>query len=202
MESKKSHWEKVFETKTPNEVSWTQKVPQTSIDLVVNAANSKDAKIIDIGGGDSNLVDFLIDLGYTNLTVLDISGKALERCRKRLGEKAEKVTWIESDITEFKPTEVYDVWHDRAAFHFLTDKPAIDQYVALVNNYADELIIGTFSENGPIKCSGLEISQYNSDKMAKTFSQKFSISSSLLEDHTTPFETKQNFLFCSLTRLK
>jgi 2-polyprenyl-3-methyl-5-hydroxy-6-metoxy-1,4-benzoquinol methylase len=111
---RKKHWEKVYETKSPNEVSWTQKKPVTSLEFIKTFGVSKDAKIIDIGGGDSLLVDYLLELGYTNITVLDISALALEKAKARLGEKAGKVIWIVSDITSFQPTTIYDIWHDRA----------------------------------------------------------------------------------------
>ena len=116
----KQHWETVYETKTPEQVSWTQEIPETSLNFINSFQLSKEAKIIDIGGGDSFLVDHLLELGYSNVSVLDISSKAIERAKQRLGEKASKVTWIVSDICEFQTHEKYDFWHDRAAFHFLT----------------------------------------------------------------------------------
>ena len=119
-DNKKSHWEHIYDVKTPEQVSWTQNKPETSLDFIHSFGEDKTAKIIDIGGGDSKLVDFLLEEGYENISVLDISANALERAKKRLGEKAKKVTWIVADITEFEPTEQYDNWHDRAVFHFLT----------------------------------------------------------------------------------
>lgn len=157
----------------------------------------KSAKIIDIGGGDSKLVDHLLNQGFENITVLDISEKALEKAKIRLVEKAKKVTWIVSDILDFEPTETYGVWHDRAAFHFLTTDEEIEKYKSIVNKSVDGfLIIGTFSENGPLKCSSLEISQYSQEKLTSTFEEKFDKIDSVLEDHQTPFGTTQNFLFC------
>lgn len=200
MENRKSHWEQVYETKTPDQVSWTQERPDTSLKLIGDFNLAKDAKIIDIGGGDATLVDFLLQEGYTNLTVLDISGKALQRAKDRLGEKATLVKWIESDINDFKPSEVYDIWHDRAAFHFLTNKEEIEAYVNLTNKYVNHsLILGTFSQEGPFKCSGLEITKYTEDKISESFEECFVSLDSIKEDHTTPFDTKQNFLF---TRFK
>lgn len=197
----KNHWEKVYETKNPDQVSWTQEVPKTSLDFINSFKLEKSAKIIDIGGGDSNLVDHLLDAGFENITVLDISAKALEKVQKRLGEKAKKVSWIVSDITEFKPDTTYDVWHDRAAFHFLTSAEQIEKYQEIVSNSVDGyLIIGTFSENGPLKCSGLDITQYNQEKLTTEFSEKFQKISCLTEDHKTPFDTFQSFLFCSFRR--
>lgn len=149
---RKKHWETVYETKNPDEVSWTQEIPKTSLAFIHSLGLDKSAKIIDIGGGDSKLVDFLLDQGFENITVLDISEKALEKAKIRLVEKAKKVTWIVSDILDFEPTETYDVWHDRAAFHFLTTDEEIEKYKSIVNKSVDGfLIIGTFSENGPLK---------------------------------------------------
>src|SRR6187402_3411524 len=122
---RKNHWETVYETKTPEQVSWTQEIPKTSLDFINSFNPDKSARIIDIGGGDSNLVDFLLDQGFENISVLDISAKALEKAKLRLGEKAKKVNWIVSDITEFEPQTTFDIWHDRAAFHFLTEDSQI-----------------------------------------------------------------------------
>jgi len=144
---RKNHWETVYETKQPNEVSWTQENPKTSIDFIRETQLEKSAKIIDIGGGDSKLVDYLLEEGYENISVLDISANALERAKKRLGKNAEKVTWIVSDITEFKPEVTYDIWHDRATFHFLTTSEQIKKYAEITQKWINGfLIIGTFSE--------------------------------------------------------
>lgn len=198
----KNHWEKVYQTKTPDEVSWTQEKPQTSLDLINSCALGKEAKIIDIGGGDSTLVDFLLKEGYQNITVLDISAKALERAQKRLGSQAEKVTWIEADITEFEPKETYDIWHDRAAFHFLTQQEHIRKYLQITKeSVAGYMILGTFSINGPKKCSGLDIQQYDEQSITSLFKENFEKLSSFTEDHTTPFNTIQNFIFCRFRKL-
>ncbi len=197
----KDHWENVYATKSPNEVSWTQAIPKTSIELIESCGNDKSASIIDIGGGDSNLVDHLLDLGYENISVLDISAKAIERAKSRLGEKAEKVQWIVSNVVDFQPNQKFDIWHDRAAFHFLTDESDIHKYVELTSNFvSSNLIIGTFSKAGPLKCSGLEISQYDENSLLDQFSEVFNLVNCRTEDHLTPFETKQNFLFCKLKR--
>ena len=131
----KNHWETVYETKQPDEVSWTQENPKTSLAFIRKTHLGKTAKIIDIGGGDSKLVDFLLEEGYKNITVLDISAKALERAQKRLGKKAGKIHWIVSDITEFKPEVSYEIWHDRATFHFLTTAQQIKKYVDKRNEF-------------------------------------------------------------------
>ena len=148
------------------------------------------------GGGDSNLVDHLLALGYENVTVLDISAKAIERAKERLGTLAEKVTWIVSDISDFQPKMKYSIWHDRAAFHFLTQDSQTEKYLDLVNKAVEGyLIIATFSENGPLKCSGLEIQQYSEKSLEQQFGQEFDLVESRIENHQTPFETIQNFVF-------
>jgi SAM-dependent methyltransferase len=196
--TRKKHWEKVYETKQPNEVSWTQEIPKTSLDFIHSFNCPKTAKIIDIGGGDSKLVDCLIAEGYQNVTVLDISEKALERAKERLGEKAEQVTWIASDIENFEPKEKYDIWHDRAAFHFLTTKEQITKYLSIAKKaITGFLTIGTFSENGPKKCSGLDIKQYSENDLQSVLKDGFEKIKCITENHITPFNTTQNFLFCS-----
>lgn len=198
MDRGKNHWDKIYSTKQPHEVSWTQDVPQTSLDFIYSFNVSKTAPIIDVGGGESKLVDFLLADGYENITVLDISEKALEKAKARLGVAASKVNWVVSDITEFQPTEIYEVWHDRATFHFLTTQEQIAKYLATarqaINGY---LAIGTFSENGPEKCSGLQIKQYSEEQLLEQLSTGFNKIRCITEDHVTPFNTKQNFLFCS-----
>lgn len=199
----KNHWDTVYETKQPNEVSWTQENPKTSLNFIRETRLGKSAKIIDIGGGDSKLVDYLLDEGYENITVLDISEKALERAKKRLGKNAEKVNWIVSDVTEFKPETYYDIWHDRATFHFLTTTQQVETYIEIVEKWvAGYLIIGTFSENGPKKCSGLEIKQYSKMELENQFSTCFKKLKCITENHITPFETVQNFTFCIFEKIK
>ena len=203
MENKTAHWENVFATKQPNEVSWRQEYPKTAMDYLENLNLSKTANIIDIGGGDSNLVDALLEKGYENIWVLDISEFALERAKKRLGDKANSVHWIVSDITVFKPEVAFDFWHDRAVFHFLTQQDSINKYTAIVNNaIADNgnFLLGTFSENGPLKCSGLEIKQYSENTMKQTFNERFDAIKCFTENHTTPFDTTQNFQFCGFKK--
>lgn len=197
----KAHWEQVYQTKSPEQVSWRQAVPQTSLDFIQSLNLPKTAKIIDIGGGDSNLVDHLLLAGYINLTVLDISATALEKATFRLGEQASKVKWIVSDITEFQPKEHYDLWHDRAAFHFLTKENQVNTYVNIVTKAVSQyLIIGTFSVNGPEKCSGLPIRQYTEASLQSGFQDSFIKLHCQTIDHVTPFQTTQNFLFCSFKR--
>lgn len=200
--TKKSHWENVYETKNPDQVSWTQETPKTSLDFIRSFQLNKKAKIIDIGGGDSNLVDHLLAEGYENITVLDISAKALEKAKARLGAKAKKVTWVVSDVVDFKPETTYDVWHDRAAFHFLIAPEQIQKYIKITSkNVTGYLVIGTFSKNGPLKCSGLEITQYSEEELKNKFKNNFTPLNCFTEDHITPFNTTQNFLFCSYKKI-
>lgn len=200
-DSSSQYWNKIYSDKKPDEVSWTQEVPKTSLDFIHSFQLSKSAKIIDVGGGDSKLVDFLLEEGYENLTVLDISATALEKAKKRLGSKAEKVIWVVSDITQFEPDGSFDVWHDRAAFHFLTNPEQIDQYREILRKAAVRyVIIGTFSEEGPLKCSSLNIKQYNESSLNAVLKNNFDPLQCLKEDHLTPFKTVQNFLFCSFKR--
>jgi 2-polyprenyl-3-methyl-5-hydroxy-6-metoxy-1,4-benzoquinol methylase len=199
---RKKHWETVYETKKPDQVSWSQEIPKTSLEFIHSFGLEKTAKIIDIGGGDSKLVDYLLDEGFENVTVLDISAKSLEKARNRLGEKANKVNWIVSDITEFEPNMTFDVWHDRATFHFLTTPEQKKKYIKTVRkSISGFLTIGTFSQNGPERCSGLEIKQYSEEELTSELKDGFDNIKCVTEDHLTPFDTTQNFLFCSFKRL-
>lgn len=193
----KEHWENVFHTKKFNEVSWYQENPKTSIKLILSTHPDKDARIIDVGGGDSNLIDKLLELGFKNISVLDVSLKALEKAQQRLGLKSRLVRWINSDIREFKTNERFNIWHDRALFHFLTSEKDIKKYVELVRKYLKPeyfLIIATFSLKGPKKCSGLDIRQYSEDSMKKLFSD-FEHIKSFEEEHITPWEDSQIFIY-------
>lgn len=199
--SSQDHWNNVYKNKKPEEVSWMQLVPTTSLDFIHSFNLTKAARIIDVGGGDSRLADFLLDEGYKNITVLDISEEAINKAKKRLGKKAEKINWIVSDITAFNPDEHFDVWHDRATFHFLTTSGEVSRYLDTARKSVEGfLTIGTFSDNGPEKCSGLPIKQYNEATLEAQLQQGFDKIRCITEDHTTPFNTKQNFLFCSFKR--
>jgi len=199
--NRKKHWETVYETKNPDQVSWTQEIPKTSLELIKSFGLTKNAKIIDIGGGDSQLVDHLLKEGYTNITVLDISSKSLEKVKIRLGKKADEVNWIVSDITDFEPTTTFDIWHDRATFHFLTTTAQINTYINTARNTVSGfLTIGTFSLNGPKKCSGLQIKQYNEAELTAELEKGFDKIKCVTVDHSTPLDTTQNFIFCSFKR--
>jgi len=197
----KAHWEKIFTTKKPNEVSWTQEVPSLSLELIHKLKVDKTANIIDIGGGDSKLIDFLLREGHSNVSVLDISEAAIRRAKERLGKNADKVKWIVSDILDFKPSEKYDVWHDRASFHFQTEPDEIEKYLSVVKNVVNgNVIIGTFSFDGPQKCSGLDIRQYDETGIKEMFERfDFKKIECKREDHIAPSGIVQNFVFCSFT---
>jgi 2-polyprenyl-3-methyl-5-hydroxy-6-metoxy-1,4-benzoquinol methylase len=203
MSNSKQHWEKIYDTKEETAFSWFQPYPKTSIEFINLFKLPKDARIIDIGGGDSHLVDALLEMGYTHISVLDISSKAIDRAKKRLGAQAASVHWIVSDITEFEPAVKYDFWHDRAAFHFLTTEVQIIRYLSIVNSAIKKeghLVLGTFSESGPHKCSGLEIKQYTQASMSSLFEKDFKRIKCMEETHVTPFNTTQNFVFCSFQK--
>lgn len=195
------HWEQVYQTKTPEQVSWTQTIPSTSLSFIQTFGVDKSAPIIDIGGGDSKLVDYLLLEGYENITVLDISATAIKRAQNRVGDTAGKVKWVVSDIMSFSPEQQYSIWHDRATFHFLTTRKEIAQYLDIarkaVNGY---LTIGTFSDEGPDKCSGLPVHQYSEESLSAELKNGFSKIRCITEDHITPFQTRQHFLFCSFRK--
>lgn len=201
---RKKHWENIYQTKDLKDVSWYQPTPTTSLNFLKQFNIPTTAKIIDIGGGDSFLVDHLLDLGYTDLSVLDISAASLDRAKQRLGHRAATVKWIVADAATFKPTEQYDFWHDRAAFHFLTQEQEIVNYIDTIQKSVKPtgvLVIGTFSEQGPQKCSGIEIKQYSETSMNDRLKMFFEKVMCITVDHTTPFNTIQNFIFCSFKRI-
>lgn len=201
---RKKHWDKIYQSKEPEELSWFQPVPETSLNFFKQYNVPVDAKIIDIGGGDSFLVDHLLDLGYKDITILDISETSLNKAKQRLAERAAKVKWIVADAASFKPTEKYDFWHDRAAFHFLTDEQDISNYLQTAQqniNPTGVLIIGTFSENGPKKCSGIDIKPYSETTMTDRLKADFEKIKCITVDHKTPFGTIQNFVFCSFRKM-
>lgn len=202
---RKKHWENIYKTKELKDVSWFQPTPETSLDFFKQFNVQTTAKIIDIGGGDSFLVDHLLDLGYQDISVLDISAAAIDRAKQRLGNKAKNVKWIVADAATFKPTEKYDFWHDRAAFHFLTDEHEISNYLQTAQESIKPtgvLVIGTFSEQGPKKCSGIEIKQYSETTMTYQLKKFFEKIKCITVDHLTPFNTIQNFVFCSFRKLQ
>ncbi len=195
----KIHWEAIYQTKAPAQVSWYQAHPQLSLDLIRRTGVAHDAPIIDVGGGASTLVDHLLAEGYANLTVLDISHAALERARERLGHHASTVTWLEQDVTRAElPEDQYAVWHDRAVFHFLTDASARARYVQTVRSAVKpggHVIVATFGLDGPLRCSGLDVVRYSAESLHDEFGQEFQLLESARETHQTPFGTEQKFIY-------
>ncbi|HMF18987.1 MAG TPA: class I SAM-dependent methyltransferase [Gemmataceae bacterium] len=196
----KQHWEKVYTTKAPEAVSWYRVHLETSLELIDRAAETRSAAIIDIGGGESTLVDDLVLRGYQNLTVLDISPTAIAVTRARLGAAAERVKWITGDICEIELEErAYDIWHDRAVFHFLTAPEQRLGYVRQVTRAVKpggHVIVSTFGPEGPVRCSGLETMRYDAEELHDEFGRQFRLVESSKELHETPFGTKQQFLYC------
>jgi 2-polyprenyl-3-methyl-5-hydroxy-6-metoxy-1,4-benzoquinol methylase len=198
------HWEKVYGTKAPGQVSWFRPHLETSLALVERAARSdRTASIIDVGGGASTLVDDLIEQGYRNITVLDISQRALDVAQERLGKAAESVRWLQADVTQTGfPANFYDVWHDRAVFHFLTkpeDRIAYVRNVASAVKPAGHVIVSTFGPEGPTQCSGLAVMRYDAESLHREFGRRFRLVESSKELHDTPFGTTQQFLYCYCT---
>ncbi len=196
----KTHWEKVYKTKEPDAVSWYRAHLETSLALIERAAQSRSASIIDIGAGESTLVDDLLARGYDDITVFDVSETALEVTKKRLGSLAEQIKWIVADVTQVElERSAYDVWHDRAVFHFLT---SMEQRAAYVRNVAKavktggHVIVSTFGPEGPTKCSGLEVSRYDAESLHGEFGPRFHLVESCKELHNTPFGATQQFLYC------
>jgi SAM-dependent methyltransferase len=195
-----NHWEKVYREKAPNTVSWYRPHLERSLELIQSAAPARVAAIIDIGGGESTLVDDLLGRGYQNVTILDISSTAMAVTKQRLGVASEGVQWVTADIAKADlPPSTYDVWHDRAVFHFLT---ATDQRVAYVRQVAKavkpggHVLVCTFGPEGPAKCSGLEVVRYDAESLHAQFGKRFRLLKSFKELHKTPFGTTQQFLYC------
>lgn len=192
------HWETIYKSKEPHEVSWTQEVPTDSLDFIHTLSLPKTARILDVGGGDSRLVDHLLTEGFKNITVLDISAHALEKAKKRLGKKAGRVNWIVSNVLDYQPETPFDLWHDRAVFHFFTKGKDIEKYKKIVRHVAAPyLIISTFSENGPEKCSGFPVKRYNAKQLVSVFTGDFDKIDCKITNHLTPFGSIQPFQFCS-----
>lgn len=201
---KHEHWERVYDTKAPDQVSWFRPHLETSLALIERATRGdRVASIIDVGGGAATLVDDLLERGYRNVTVLDISEAALVAARKRLGKVSESVHWLRADVTREKfPAQAYDVWHDRAVFHFLTqpeDRLAYVRNVAWAVKPGGHVIVSTFGPEGPAKCSGLDVMRYDASALHAEFGARFRLVESSKELHHTPFGTTQQFLYCYCT---
>jgi len=202
-EERKKHWENVFQNKDTTKASWYQRVPETSLRLIKKLDLPKSARIIEVGSGDSYLVDCLLEEGYSNITLLDISNKALETVKKRLSGKTNKTIFLTEDVTRFSTSVLYNLWHDRAVFHFLIDEKDIQNYVKNVYNSLNSggyLILGTFSSNGPQMCSGLKVCQYDENELTDIFLNGFKKIETYTENHQTPSGSSQNFLFCVFKR--
>lgn len=196
----KTHWEHIYETKSPTQVSWYQEHAKFSLQYIRNTGIQKTNHIIDVGGGASTLVDDLIKNGFQNITVLDVSGTALQVARQRLGVYAAIVNWIEADITQADlPPNAYDVWHDRAVFHFLTRADDRQNYVDTVRNsvrMGGHVIVATFAQDGPERCSGLDVIRYSPESLHSEFGEDFEVVDSTRETHHSPFGTEQKFIYC------
>ncbi len=205
METKErlSHWENVYASKASEAVSWYQPEPKPSLELIDTLKLEPTANIIDMGGGDSRLVDHLLHRGFSEITVLDLSQTALDKTRKRLGPEAGKVRWIASDVLDFSPARPFDLWHDRAAFHFLTDPVEVQSYLRILRESLKPggyLILGTFSTEGPNRCSGLPVQQYSAQSLQALLGCEFRPLRCFLRDHITPGSARQNFLYCLFQR--
>ena len=201
--TRKQHWEAVYKTKPLDTVGWYQPVPMTSLELIESLDLSLQTPIIDVGGGDSYLSDHLLKNGFTDLTVLDISGAALERARERHGREAERICWIESDILEFTPPRQYALWHDRATFHFLNEPLQIERYLEIARQGirpGGYLILGTFSDNGPATCSGLPVKRYSIPELQEAVFPHFEMIRGQNLGHHTPSGGVQDYTFCLFER--
>lgn len=198
MFDRKAHWENVYQDKSPLDVSWYQKEPALSLELIRRAQLASNEAIIDVGGGASVLVDHLYKEGFTNLAVLDISDNALASAKKRLGKSAKSIEWLEADITQFEPPHQFSLWHDRAVFHFLTDQSDRKHYVKALKHAlrpGGHLIIAAFVIGGPEKCSGLKVVQYNAEKLIAELGDDFELIEERNESHNTPANKEQKFTY-------
>ena len=197
--NRKNHWEGVYKKLSPNEVGWYQTVPERSLNLIINTCLGTNCRIIDIGGGTSRLSEHLLNRGYKNLAVLDISGNSLDKTKSQIGARSSGITWIEADVTKHSFNEQYDVWHDRAVFHFLTEAEERKRYINSLDHALKlngHLIMATFSLDGPPKCSGLSVVRYSPKTLQKELGDNFKLLESYLENHVTPSGVLQNFIFC------
>ena len=201
--SPQNHWDSVYTTKGENQVSWFQETPEPSLELIKRTGALRSSAIIDIGGGSSRIAEYLISQGYEDVTVLDLSAAALAAAQSRLGDKASQVAWIAADVTRWEPPRTYDVWHDRAAFHFLTDPEHRTAYMARLRRAlrpGGHAIIGTFALDGPERCSGLIVSRYDASSLAATLGRGFDLIDTRRHQHITPWGATQNFQFSTFRR--
>jgi ubiquinone/menaquinone biosynthesis C-methylase UbiE len=194
----KQYWDEIHSARPREKMGWYQEIPEISLSFIRAAGISTETSVIDIGAGESVLAEELIHMGISDLSVLDVSEAAIDRSRKRLGNQASRIDWINSDVLEFQPNRSYDLWHDRACFHFLTSDDEISGYVNIAKralNKGGHLVLGAFSHKGPAKCSGLEVRRYDPDSMSKAFSG-FELQAYEYQDHKTPAGNRQNYIFC------
>ena len=198
--SLQEHWERIYRATSPTEVSWYQPDARLSLELIRRVAVDLDAPLIDVGGGASTLVDGLLDAGYRAVTVLDLAPAALELAKRRLGDRASRVTWMATDVLQARlPAGLYAVWHDRAVFHFLTDPRDRARYVARVEHavrVGGDVIVASFGPEGPARCSGLDVVRYTPDSMHAEFGNRFRLLDSVEEEHRTPGGAVQQFVYC------
>ena len=202
--SNKDHWENIYSTKEIDGVSWYQETPTTSLNIIDSLKLNLNTSIIDIGAGKSFLADNLLDLGYNDITILDISKNALNEVTRRVGKKNHKIKCIESNVIDLSSGQKYDVWHDRAVFHFITNNQEREKYLGLLNSSLNKegyLIIGTFSEDGPLKCSGLDVQRYSVKELRELLKGNFKFIDGFKEIHNTPFNTTQSFTFCAFKKI-
>lgn len=203
MFDRKTHWENIYQEKSPLDVSWYQKEPMFSLALIRRTQLARDEAIIDVGGGASVLVDYLCKEGFTNLAVLDISGSALASTKKRLGDLAKGIEWFDADVTQFKAPHQFSLWHDRAVFHFLTDRSDRKNYVKALKHAlrpGGHLIIAAFAIGGPDQCSGLDIVQYDAEKLIAELGEDLELVEERNEVHITPAKKEQQFIYFRFIR--
>jgi len=201
---RKQHWERAWAGKSAVETSWYQANPRLSLAMISRAAVGPDDAVIDVGGGASLLVDHLLNTGYSDVTVLDISSAALQQARIRLGDRADRVRWLETDVTEFQPERSYRIWHDRATFHFLTSTADRTRYLQVLKKALEpggQAIIAAFAPTGPRKCSGLDVVQYDADRLSSELGPRFKLEEQAEEVHLTPAKKEQAFGFFRFTRM-
>ena len=199
----KDHWEQLYAKKKPAEVNWYQAHPQHSLALIGDTGIGTAASIIDVGGGASTLVDHLLTTGYRDITILDIARTAIERAQARLADRSQQVTWVEGDVTSYTPRQRFDIWHDRAVFHFLTLEEDRNYYLETLNKALKpdgQVIIATFSDSGPSQCSGLEVVRYSPTTLSHALGSGFRLVETLTEEHHTPNGGVQQFVYCRFCR--
>jgi hypothetical protein len=202
-ERRQQHWKHIYESKSPNEVSWYQAVPRISLALIHSSGVSPTAPIIDVGGGASTLVDCLLAADYRSIAVLDLAAGALDRSRQRLGPAASQVDWVAADILSWQPTTRFQLWHDRAVFHFLTQPEDRQSYLATLKSAllpGASVLLATFALDGPERCSGLPVRRYSPQTLAAELGSEFTLIETATEDHPTPSGAIQRFVYCRFKR--